>query len=72
MVAGSMAASLAGPVVPIEAPFAAGWGLARRRLGPGDGSRGRGVPGAVSPLALIPGRSVEGSRDGVDLGRGAP
>jgi len=47
-------------------------GTVRRRLGPGDGSRGRGVPGAVSPLALIPGRSVEGSRDGVDLGRGAP
>ena len=28
MVAGSRADSLAGPVVPLEAPFAAGWGLA--------------------------------------------
>ena len=47
-------------------------GPVRRRLGPGDGGRGRGVPGAVSPLPLIPGRPVEGSRDRIDLRRGAP
>ena len=43
-----------------------------RRLWPGDGSRGRGVPGAVSPLPLIPGRSVEGGSDRIGLGRAAP
>ena len=41
-----------------------------RRLGPGDGSRGRGVPGAIASLPVVPGRSVEGGCDRIGLGRG--
>jgi hypothetical protein len=39
-------------------------------LGPGDGSRARGVPGAIASLPLIPWRSVEGGSDRIGLGRG--
>ena len=46
--------------------------IAGRRLGPGDGGRSRGVPGAIASLPLIPGRPVEGSRDRIGLGRAAP
>lgn len=47
-------------------------GTVRRRLWPGDGSRGRGVPRATTALHLITWRSVEGSRDRIGLGRAAP
>ena len=46
-------------------------GAVRRQLGPGDGSRGRGVPGSIASLPLITGRSVEGGSDRIGLGRGA-
>lgn len=44
-----------------------GRGNVWHRLGPGDGGRGRGGPGAIPALPLIPGRSVEGGSDRIGL-----